>query len=358
MTQDIIMERMLERVSDTFNKEEGSFVYDALAPLAIELAEAYIQLDQVLNLGFAETSYGDYMDKRASEFGLTRKSATSASTIVTVTGTVTKVVDTGTIFATESGIQFITTETVTIPDSGNVNIPVEAVNAGALGNVPSGTIITIPYSIDGVTSVTNVSAASGGADIESDDLLLSRLLSKVRTPITSGNAYHYLNWALEVEGVGDAKVYPTWNGVGTVKLVLLGQDKTPVTADVATEVYDYIETVRPIGVTVTAIPAVEEVVNVACVVTLEDGYTEADVNGLITQQITDYFKEIAFIEDQVSRAQIGSMILAVDGVKDYTTLTLNGVAENVSLIDDVDDGDDQTVEVVGRVPSIGTVTLS
>ncbi len=72
------MERMLERVSDTFNKEEGSFVYDALAPMAIELAEAYIQLDQVLNLGFAETSYGDYLDKRASEFGLTRKSATKA----------------------------------------------------------------------------------------------------------------------------------------------------------------------------------------------------------------------------------------------------------------------------------------
>ncbi len=54
ITQDYIMERMLERVSDTFNKEEGSFVYDALAPMAIELAEAYIQLDQVLNLGFAE----------------------------------------------------------------------------------------------------------------------------------------------------------------------------------------------------------------------------------------------------------------------------------------------------------------
>ena len=54
---------------------------------------------EMFNLGFAETSYGDYLDKRASEFGLTRKSATYASTIVTVNGTATKVVDEGTIFA-------------------------------------------------------------------------------------------------------------------------------------------------------------------------------------------------------------------------------------------------------------------
>ncbi len=167
-----------------------------------------------------------------------------------------------------------------------------------------------------------------------------------------------MNWALEVEGVGDVKVYPSWSGVGTVKLVLLGSDKTPVSTEIAQEVYDYIETVRPIGVTVTAIPAVKKEVDVTCNITLEDGYSLEDVTGLIEQSISDYFKAIAFVEDQVSRAWIGSLILAIEGVKDYTLLTLNGLAENISLVDDPDDGDDQTVEVVGRVPAIGTVTLS
>ncbi len=56
--------------------------------------------------------------------------------------TATKVIEVGTIFATESGIQFKATSAVTINESGNVNVPLEAVKAGALGNVPSATIIT------------------------------------------------------------------------------------------------------------------------------------------------------------------------------------------------------------------------
>ena len=42
---DTLMERMLENVSDELDKREGSVIYDAIAPAALELANMYVALD-------------------------------------------------------------------------------------------------------------------------------------------------------------------------------------------------------------------------------------------------------------------------------------------------------------------------
>ena len=39
---DMLMERMLENVSDELDKREGSVIYDAIAPAALELANMYV----------------------------------------------------------------------------------------------------------------------------------------------------------------------------------------------------------------------------------------------------------------------------------------------------------------------------
>ena len=44
------------------------------------------------------------------------------------------------------------------------------------------------------------------------------ILKKVSLPATSGSKYHYIQWAKEINGVGNAKCLPLWNGNGTVKL--------------------------------------------------------------------------------------------------------------------------------------------
>ena len=52
----------------------------------------------------------------------------------------------------------------------------------------------------------------------------ARFYEKVRLPATSGNAYHYQQWALEVSGVGAAKVFPLDNGPGTVGILVVDND--------------------------------------------------------------------------------------------------------------------------------------
>ena len=73
-----IMERMLERISDEIDKRENSVIWNALAPAAAELALSYIWLDQVLNLVYADTAEGEYLDRRAAEAGLERYQASKA----------------------------------------------------------------------------------------------------------------------------------------------------------------------------------------------------------------------------------------------------------------------------------------
>mgnify|MGYP007055113316 CR=1 FL=1 len=53
---DTLMERMLENVSDELDKREGSVIYDAIAPAALELANMYVALDVVMDEVFADTA--------------------------------------------------------------------------------------------------------------------------------------------------------------------------------------------------------------------------------------------------------------------------------------------------------------
>ena len=78
MTFDNILNNLLDRVPDSFDKREGSIIYDALAPAAVELANLYIELDNVLNETFADTASRYYLIKRAKERGLSPEQATYA----------------------------------------------------------------------------------------------------------------------------------------------------------------------------------------------------------------------------------------------------------------------------------------
>lgn len=69
---------MLDKVSDTIDKREGSVIYDALAPAALELQLMYIELDVILNESFGDTASRKYLIKRAAERGLSPYNASKA----------------------------------------------------------------------------------------------------------------------------------------------------------------------------------------------------------------------------------------------------------------------------------------
>ena len=328
-----IQNRLLASVDDSYNKSEGEFIYDSVMPVAIELEGSYVIIDGMLDKAFADTATGKNLDRIVNSVGLTRKITSKSYGVVTITGIAGSPINKGELVASDS-VNFEFIETTIVPSSGRIDVNVKCTSYGTNGNVPIGAIKYFPKTLTGLQTVTNAAAFTNGYDEEDDDTLRKRYYVKVRTPATSGNKYHYLNWALNVTGVGNANVLPLWNGNGTVKVIIINSNKVGADQTLVQKVAAYIEEQRPIGATVTVVSAEELALNITGAITIDtDNYTLATVVANIEANITEYLKDIAFESNYVSYARIGSVILDTVGVKDYSDLRINGGIENINLTD-------------------------
>ncbi len=332
--KEAIQARLLSNISNEYDKTDGSFIYDIEKPVAIELEKLSFKVDEVLNNGFADTATGIYLDKVVNEQGVYRKKATKATGIVTITGVTGAIIAKGEMVASDS-VNYIFAQDAVIPESKTIDIHVECEVAGTIGNVPVGAIKYFPKTLEGLQTVTNKEALTNGYDTETDDALRERYYSKVRTPTTSGNKYHYLNWAKEVTGVGDAKVIPLWNGNGTVKVIIINSNKRAADTALISAVSEYIENNRPIGASVTTVSAVEKPINISATLVIDaNNYALEEVEQTIEKNLTEYFKTIAFKDTYVSYAKVGNIIIESEGVLDYSSLLVNNGTANIAIADD------------------------
>jgi uncharacterized phage protein gp47/JayE len=319
---------------------EGSFNSDMLTANSIEFGQAYNEMNLMMEAAFAGTSWGDYLTMRAAEFGVIRKEATAAVVNLQITGTAGASIIKDSLFATAEDLRFYTLSDATVGIDGTVMVKAQCGTAGIVGNIAAGAIIKIPYSIPGITAVKNDAAATDGYDQETDTDLLARYLLKVRTPATSGNIYHYQQWALSVAGVGQVKILPLWNGNGTVKVIIVDSNNATASDTLIKAVADYIETVRPIGATVTVTSPAPLAINIAANIT---GTGDAEK---VKVAANAYFKSDGFSLTKVSIARIGKILLD-SGITDYAydSLKINGSNQDIILTDD-------------QLPTCGTVIFS
>ncbi|WP_435924665.1 baseplate J/gp47 family protein [Paenibacillus sp. DYY-L-2] len=359
-TEETIMRRMLDRVPSDIDKSEGSFIWDAQAPVAFALAEAAGWARQVLKRGFADTTFGEYLDLRAAEHGLTRREAVAAVGTVRFTGVPGKAVPAGTVVATpadeitaEASIEYETTEPVTLGADGLGEAPIRALAAGRAGIVPAGVITVMSTPVGGITAVTNQQETRGGADVESDELLLERFYAQVRNQGTSGNKAQYMKWAGEVPGVGGVQVRPLWNGPGTVGIYLLDAEKRAANADIVAAVQEYIdptmdgqgEGMAPAGPIVKVMAAEEVPIDLSVRLTLVAGASLDEVTTNIEDGIRAYLKTLAFADPLVRYTRIAAVLLDLPAIVDYAELSVNGRT-------------DANIEILpGQVAVLGTVDV-
>lgn len=323
--------------------EDGGFLDHLLGPVAMELWSYYQALDATLPIAFVDESSGGYIDRRCEEYGLTRKPGAKALAVMTLTGKAGTTVPKDTAFLSTAGLEFDLMADV-ILTGGTDKGKVEAVAEGTDYNVEAGSLTQMVVTLPGLETWTNA-AAMGGADQETDAALVGRLNAYLQKPATSGNVYHYERWALEVMGVGACRVTPLWAGPGTVKVLLVGQEMEPVDATVVAAAAANIEEQRPIGATVTVKSAQGLAINVAAKVTVAGSTTPEQVKETLGKLLEEYLKSVAFVSDAVLYNRVGYLLLGIEGVSDYTALTLNGGTRNVAI------GAEQ-------VPVLGEVAIS
>ncbi|NPV27920.1 MAG: baseplate J/gp47 family protein [Firmicutes bacterium] len=346
-TEEQIMSRMIARLPSDLDVSEGSYLWDALAPVAAEVVQMKLEAREILKRAFIQYSYGNYVDARAADRGVTRKSAVKAIGQVQVTGAPATAIPAGTRFSTTAdlstgtpAIEFVSTAQASIGAGGTVLVNIEAVDAGAEGNVPAGAINQLMVPIAGVTAVSNLEATSGGALQESDDDLISRYLEQVQRPPDTGNKNDYIRWVKEVAGVGDAICIPLWNGPGTVKVVIVDSTGAPPNSTLVQQVQDYIspapgmgEGRAPIGASVTVTAPTTVSINVTATLTYAAGYDPASVRASVEATIDTLLKGLKIGED-VRYAAIANAVYDTPGVADYSNLLVNGGAGNVAVAED------------------------
>ena len=349
-SQEEILQEMLKNIQNTIDKSQNSLVHDALSPAAIELANFYLLLEEVANKLDVENLEGEELERFVYQrTGITRKPATKATTTVIISGQEGAKVKKGDLVGADT-VNFISIEDKTIGPTGQMTVLVECEVAGTIGNVPAGAIRYFPVSIPGLTSVTNLEPVVNGYDAESDEELRERYYERIRTPATSGNKYHYINWAKEVTGVGDARIIPLWQGDNTVKVVIIDSNKQPAGSELVQAVQEYIdpgitglgEGQAPIGAFCTVVSATGKEVNINVTIIRDPNYSIDQVKASIENNITEYLKSIAFKQDIVSYAHIGAIILDSEGVLDYENLTINGTTSNIAI-------DYEEVAILGEV---------
>jgi len=357
-TEEAIMARMLERVPADLDKSEGSYIWDSLSPTAYQLYRASEWAREVLNRGFATTTFGPYLKMRCEEHGVLPRPAVAATGSVVMTGIPGTAVPVGSRVTTptdemteSTSIEYETTEASVLDGQGTAVIPIRATEAGSRGNVPIGAISLLVQPITGVTGIANTAATAGGADEESDESLLARYLLKVRQPGTSGNQADYQQWALETPGVSRVQVQPLWNGPGTVRLFVLDENKRAPSQAIVNAVQQHIspttgqgEGKAPIGATVTVEAAVEVPLNIEAKLTLASGSNLEQARTDFKAGLAEYLEQLAFVDSLVRYNRISAILLDIPRIVDFEDLKINGGGENIDLS-------------LGEVAVIGTVNL-
>ncbi|MGE5627837.1 MAG: baseplate J/gp47 family protein [Solirubrobacterales bacterium] len=327
---------------------KNSLIYNALMPCCYELSYQSLMLDEAVKMVFAqlavENGYSDYIDLRCAEQGLSRKTATTATGTIKVTGIAGYTLPAGALVSTVLGLTYKTDAALTLVDTtGYVNIT--ANESGSGYNAAIGDICKMPVAYEGITSITNEEAIVNGYDIETDEELYNRYLTKIQKSATSGNAKEYEDWALSITGCGAAKAHPLWNGNGTVKVVVANSNKAAADSTLVNAIAAYIETVRPIGATVTIASVVEVAINISMTLQYDTAYTLDDVKTNIQNAVKDYLYSVALNTTTISYNKILAIIMDADGVNDISNLLINSGTSSITIND-------------GQVAVIGTVTCN
>lgn len=342
ITYDKLIKEMLNTaLSETSTKldtREGSILWYGVAPAAVEIQNLFIQLDWILDQSFADTAARAYLIRRAAERNVIPYPATAAVIRAEFTPA-----DIEIYIGTRFSLGLVNYAVTKKESAGIYQLTCETV--GTAGNEIDGALIPIEY-VQGLQTAKAVELLIPGDDEEETEHFRARYIASLTSQAYGGNIAQYKEWMETIDGVGGCKVYPIWNGGGTVKVVFIdstGQVPTDELVNLAQTTLDPVTNqgegkgLAPIGHTVTVVGVTGTTVNVTTTLTLSDGYTWDSIQVDAEAAIDAYFKDLASgwadstLPLTVRISQIEVRLLAIPGVIDISATAINGARSNLQL---------------------------
>lgn len=335
-TYEVILDRMMKRVTSKYpnlDDREGSILFNALAPAALELAIAYTELDNVRNESFVDTATREYILIGCKQMGIdTDQFDASAGTFK---GEFDVEVSIGSRWNCDL-FNYTVTEYIGTNSSGYYEYKLLCEMTGTDANNQLGTLTPINEAPTGLNHCELTACLIEGKNETPDDKIRETYYNYINSTISDGNVAQYERWCEGYDGIGNCKIVPLWNGVNTVKVSILSESNRAASSTLIAEVQKYFDPnkngmgdgVAPIGAKVTVDTATELSINVTATVTLKDGYS--DTSGIGTA-LSNYFSSIAYKKSQVSYMTVGAIILDVEGVESISNLKVNNGTSDITL---------------------------
>ncbi len=381
-TYEVILDRMLARVSDVIDKRPSSPIYDTHSATAIELQILYIELENMIQNSYGDTAAREFLILLAKDRGLSPESATHAllkgeftPITIDVTGQRFNIGD----------LNYTVLEQIT---PGQYKVQCESI--GEIGNKFLGPMIPMDY-ISGLETAMLTEVLVPGEDEEDTEVFRQRYFDSFNEQTFGGNRADYLAKVRGINGVGDCKVVRVWNGDirpsemipnksvrewfneftaenedvknwltqvytaalekkltvgGIVKVVIVDSDDYgEASSTLIQNVQQILDPeegagegfgLAPIGHVVCVTSAAVVPVQIKTIVTFEENYGWSNTKTAMEETVSDYLLELRKAwsgnsQTIVRISQIETRILGVKGVVDVTGTMINSSTSNLTL---------------------------
>lgn len=285
-----------------------------------------------------DTAEVEFLERWCSIWGVSRKAAAAATGSVTFTVLAGSVIPSGTLLQALDGVQYKLSADATI-SAPTATAAVIAVIAAAASNRATGQSLNLVSPIVGVQPTATAGELSGGADIETDDALRARLLSRIQQPPQGGADYDYVTWTLEVPGVTRAWVYANALGLGTVVVRFVRDNDVSLIPDAGevAAVQAYLDARRPVTAQLTVAAPVSVPLNFTITGLVP---ATAAVQAAVQAELADLLLREAIPGGTILLSHLRAAISAAAGETDYT---LTSPVANVT-------------NTAGNISTMGTIT--
>lgn len=358
-----IMDRCLSnKILENVDKRAGSIIYDALAPVCLELAEAYAKMDIMEEQTYLMTATGSNLDRRVYDYGINRNTATNALRIGQFKKYKTD--DDGNFVYDSDGEKILVDMDIsegsrfTVPEDSSITFKytgktsgyniLQCEQTGTKGNKYVGTILPLTP-IKDLIEAKIISTYEPAEDNETDEDLRSRVKDHLNYLAYGGNIPDYIEKVNSIDGVGNVKVFPAWQYNGSVLLSVVDTTFDPISVEFAKNLKEQIDPdeftgegvgIAPIGHYVTITTPVKKYIDVTISLETTIDAEQGEIIQTVNDIIKNYFYEVrkSFAQDVrlgIYRAKIIQLILSnISEVLNVSNVLLNNSDEDIIYTDE------------------------
>lgn len=335
-TFETILNRMISRVTASHpnvDTREGSIIYNALAPAAVELAVMYTELDNTRSESFVETATREYKLLGCKQIGIDIQMFNAHPGIYR--GEFDVEIDIGSRW-NHDRFNYVVEEYIGTNADGRHEYKMACETAGSEPNAYMGKLTPISDYPTNLSHAAIIGVIVEGEDETPDEEITEVYYNAVNGTDRDGNIAQYKTWCDQYDGIGNYKIFPLWNGANTVKISILSASNRAATPELVAEFQKYIDPnaegmgngQAPIGAFVTATTAAEVPMNISATITLKTGYSTAEG---VDEALDALFSSIAYEDTQVNYMMVGATILGCESVANVSNMTINGGTSDITL---------------------------